>query len=52
MFENCIQFDYVDEASHQVHEMYDTLNRKKLEENALMEVMREFQNDNDSNFAH
>lgn len=47
MFENCIQFDYVDEASHQVHEMYDTLNRKKLEENALMEVMREFQNDND-----
>lgn len=32
IFENSIQFDYINEECHQVHELYDTLNRKNSEE--------------------
>ena len=38
-FGNSIQFDYVNEESHQVHELYDTLNRKHSEEGALLDSL-------------
>ena len=36
-FGNSIQFDYINEESHQVHELYDTLNRKSSEERAFLD---------------
>lgn len=36
-FGDSIQFDYTNEESHQVHELYDTLNRKKSEEKIFLD---------------
>lgn len=36
-FGNSIQFDYINEESHQVHELYDTLNRKSSEGSAFLD---------------
>lgn len=36
-FGNSILFDYINEESHQVHELYDTLNRKSSEERIFLD---------------
>lgn len=36
-FGDSIQFDYTNEKSHQVHELYDTLNRKRSEGRILLD---------------
>lgn len=38
-FGNIIEFDYINEESHQVHELYDTLNRKNSEKRAYLDSL-------------
>lgn len=46
-FGNCLQFDYLNEESQQVHQLYDTLIRKMSEKKDLEDIMMKNKNNND-----